>query len=42
VFKKLLYICLWLCVLSGTASTATPPSAAPALTASQFVTTVTP
>jgi hypothetical protein len=26
VFKKVMYICLWLCVLSGTASTATPPS----------------
>ncbi|XXJ20648.1 hypothetical protein ACR42D_14155 [Desulfovibrio caledoniensis] len=42
MFKKLLYVCLWLCVLSGTASTATPPAAAPALAASVFVTTVTP
>lgn len=25
MFKKLVYICLWLCVLSGTASTASSP-----------------
>jgi hypothetical protein len=29
VFRKFVYICLWLCVLSGTASTATPPGPAP-------------
>ncbi|MEZ7195256.1 hypothetical protein [Pseudodesulfovibrio karagichevae] len=28
MFRKFVYICLWLCVLSGTASTATPPDAA--------------
>ncbi|OIQ52315.1 hypothetical protein BerOc1_00790 [Pseudodesulfovibrio hydrargyri] len=35
MFKKVLYICLWLCVLSGAASTATPPDAAPTITAAQ-------
>ncbi|MGE4422219.1 MAG: hypothetical protein AB7D39_07980 [Pseudodesulfovibrio sp.] len=35
MFRKFVYICLWLCVLSGTASTATPPGAplAPAASA---------
>jgi len=38
VFKKVLCICLWLCVLSGTASTATPPSDLPALTTPVVIT----
>jgi hypothetical protein len=42
MFKKFLYICLWLCVLSGTASTATPPNAAPAAAGVQARTTLNP
>ncbi|EGB14509.1 hypothetical protein DND132_1300 [Pseudodesulfovibrio mercurii] len=26
MFKKLIYVCLWLCILSGTASTASSPA----------------
>jgi hypothetical protein len=42
VFKKLLYICLWLCVLSGTASTATPQDATLSLAAPAFETALIP
>ncbi|WP_319584152.1 hypothetical protein [uncultured Pseudodesulfovibrio sp.] len=42
MFKKFVYICLWLCVLSGTASTAMPPSAAQGLVAQSSPSTLTP
>ncbi len=42
MFKKVLYICLWLCVLSGTAATATPPSHGPALDAPSAPATINP
>jgi hypothetical protein len=29
MFRKLLFICLWLCVLSGTAATGDAPRSAP-------------
>lgn len=42
MFKKFVYICLWLCVLSGTASTATPPDAVSAIAAQAVPSTLTP
>jgi hypothetical protein len=42
MFKKFIYIFLWLCILSGTASTAVPPGAARSPAASSAASTPNP